>query len=344
MLKVLLSQNKNMKADIFIPTSNRIDALSQCVASLDNQTRKDFKVYLVGISKDEEVKKIIKKYNNLDIEYFIQNKKGIIGAGNEALKKSRNEIFVRIDDDVVLDSHWYENLLETYAKDEKIGGVTGPTIMSAKGIKSRDLTAFLSKFKKSRNPIFKFFAYIYNDFLYEGKIYEVSRFLESGVFTLGSNFEDCLKPKNSFEIDSLEACNWSSRTLLLKEVGGFDEIFLKGLGDYHESDAAFKIKRLGYKLVFNPKVNLRHNVEIGKVEKARPAPYYRIQNFIIFYFRFFKIKKVSQFFKFSTNLGLQNGYYLFRFFTTFKLNQLGSIPGTFVGLIKIFFLPKNKKI
>ena len=329
-----------MKADIFVPTSNRINSLRQCLDSLSNQSNKDFHVILVGLKEDDEIKKLISKFSQIEIDYFIQKKKGLIGAANEALEKSKNEIFIRIDDDVILDENWYDNLIKTFEINEKIGGVTGPTLMSEEGLKSRDLTAFLERFKNSKIFLFRFLYRFYNDYLYENKIYEVSQFLQSGVFTLGTNFNTSLSKEIS-DVNNLEACNWSARTLILRKIGGFDEIYLKGLGDYHEADAAFKIKKAGYRLVFNPNVKLRHNVEVGVVDKARPAPYWRIQNFIIFYFRFFKIKSANQFFRFLSNLLMQNCYYLFRFLTTGKTNQLGSIPGTIVGFSKVIFNYKN---
>src|SRR3989338_1235546 len=331
----------NMKADIFVPTSNRIDALEQCLESLSKQSRRDFRVLLVGLRKDENVEKLITKFPQIEIEYFIQKKKGLIGAANEALQVAENEIFVRIDDDSIHDEFWYENIIKTFESDEKIGGVTGPTVMSEAGVKSRDLTAYLEKFKNSRNPFLRAFYSLYNDYLYENKMYEVSQFLKSGVFTLGSNFKEASNLPASIEVNNLEACNWSARTALLRQIGGFDEIYVKGLGDYHEADAALKIKKTGHVLIFNPKVKLRHNVEVGTVDKARPAPYWRIQNFIIFYFRFFDIESIGQFVRFLTNVLLQNGYYVFRFFTTGKLSQLGALTGTFVGFAKVLCKYKN---
>lgn len=331
-----------MKADIFIPTSNRINALAQCMKSLDRQTFKNFKIYLVGIEKSVSVEELLRDYIDLEVEYFIQKKPGIIGAANEALEKARNEIFIRIDDDVVLDDAWFENLIKTFEADVKIGGVTGPTIMSEEGIKSRDLTAFLDKFSKSKNFALRWLSYFYSSYIYENKIYDVSKFLRSGAFTLGSNFENCLKIKSQLEVDNLEACNWSCRMEILKKNGGFDEVYLKGLGDYHESDAAFMIKESGYKLIFNPLVKLKHNVEIGKVKKARPMPYYRIQNFFIFYGRHIKIKSLDHLMRFMANVFLQNGYYIFRFLTTGSFDQFGAIPGTFVGIVRGFM--NNKKL
>lgn len=325
-----------MKADIFIPTSNRINALKKCLDSLNDQTSKNFNVFLVGLKKDKKIERLVKTFNNLEINYFIQKKKGIIGAANEALKKAKGEIFIRTDDDVVLDKDWFKNIIEPYKADKKIGGVTGPTLISQKGMAARDLTFFLTSFGKSKNPLFKLLSLIYYHYLYENKIKEVSLFLKSGAFTLGSNFSDCLKIKKIIEVDNLEACNWSCREKLLKSLGGFDEIYLKGLGDCSEADVPFRIKKLGYKIIFNPKAKLEHHVEIGGVKKARPAAFYRIQNFIIFYHRHFSIKSFDQFLRFMVNLMMQNGYYFYRFLTTGSLNQLGAFPGTIVGLIKAY--------
>jgi len=327
-----------MKADIFIPTSNRIDALKKCLDSLNGQTSKDFKVFLVGLKKDKEVEKLVAKFKDLNIDYFLQKKRGIIGAANEALKKAKGEIFIRTDDDVILGKDWFKNIVEPYRADKKIGGVTGPTIMNKRGIESRDLTSFLNNFKKRQNLFSKLLNLIYYRYIYEGKIKEVSLFLKSGAFTLGSNFPDCLKIKKIIEVDNLEACNWSCREKLLKSLGGFDEIYLKGLGDCSEADIPFKIKRLGYKIVFNPKAKLEHHVEIGSVQKARPASFYRIQNFIIFYHRHFPIKSPDQLSRFMINLVMQNGYYFYRFLTTGNFNQLGAIPGTMVGLFRAYVL------
>ncbi len=324
-----------MQADIFIPTSNRIDALHACLNSLGNQTNSNFNIILIGKNSDSKIQKLISRFSNLSINYFIQTKPGLIGAANEALSISKSEIFIRLDDDVILDPQWYTNLLKTY-KDPQVGGVTGPTILSPQGLQSRDLTTFIEKFKTSSNPLWKLIAKIYLEFLYEGKILKPSLFLPSGVFTLGSNYPSCLKLKKPIQVNNLEACNWSARTNLIKKVGGFDEIYLKGLGDYHEADIPFKISKLGYKLIFNPQAKLQHNVEVGTVSQARGKSYYRIQNLIIFYGRFFPIKSPKQLAQFATNLTLQNIYYIYTFLRTGRVDQLLSIPGTFTGLFKTY--------
>jgi|WetSurMetagenome_2_1015567.scaffolds.fasta_scaffold03870_8 GT2 family glycosyltransferase len=341
MQKASLDKNKVI-GDIFIPTSNRIDALKCCLDSLTAQTDKRFRILLVGKNYSEEVNNLVKEYTRLSIQYFLQKESGIIGAANEALNIASHSYFSRIDDDVILDKNWFKNLVNTFETSRQIGGVTGPTVMSKKGLASRDLTRIIENTRKSHNLLVKIFKTIYFSFLFENRILDVSQFLEGGVFTIGSNYPIAIKTKNIIEVTNLEACNWSTRTFILKKINGFDKIFLKGLGDYHEADSALKIKRLGYKLVFNSKVKLKHNVEIGKVEISRPHTYYRIQNFIIFYFRYFPIKSIRQLAKFTLNLLIQDSYYLYKFFSTGDVKQLQFFPGTLVGFYRVLF-DKNAK-
>ena len=324
-----------------MPTSNRIDALKQCLDSLDQQTKKDFTVILVGLEQNPNVEQLVKSYANLSIVYILQKEKGLIGAANEALKIATNEIFVRTDDDVILDKDWYENLISTFEADEAIGGVTGPTTMSEAGLNSRDLTKYLENFRKSKNLTGKLLYWFYNSFLYENKLMEVSRFLDSGVFTIGSNYPLARTINAKIEVSNLEACNWSAKRELLLKINGFDTVFLKGLGEYHEADAALKIKNLGYKLIFNPKVAVRHNVEIGKVSAVRPNSYYRIQNFIIFYFRYNKINSLLKMLRFLGNVCLQDGYYIITSIKNKNIAPLGAIPGTFMGLVRVLIKYEN---
>ena len=45
-----------IRADIFIPTSNRVEQLKKCLDSLQDQTNKQFKVLLVALKPNEKVK------------------------------------------------------------------------------------------------------------------------------------------------------------------------------------------------------------------------------------------------------------------------------------------------
>lgn len=328
---------KKPKVSVFIPTYNRADTLERCLRALNKQNFKNFEVIVVDNHSTDQTSKIVNDYSQkILVAYFNQITPGIVDAANEALKKARGELFVRIDDDVLLSKNWLKEIVETFDSDPKIGGVTGPTIVPGKGLGARDLTAFNLRLKESNNFILKIFRKIYFDYFLEGKADEPSRFFRSGAFSLGSNFKSSLKIKKNLEVDTLEACNWSCRTKLLKKVGGFDEKFSKGLGDYHEADIPFKLRKMGYKIVFNPRARLVHNIVGGKVAKVRPSSFWRTQNFIRFYFRHIKPNNLDKFLRFLLYLAFINFYWVYKFFTSGKPSALGGVLGTPVGLIKAF--------
>lgn len=326
---------------VFVPTFNRCESLKLLLESLVRQTYKDFEVIVADGGSTDDTEKLIKTYSNrLNIIFFQQSREGIIGAANEAIEKASGEIFIRTDDDVTASENWLLEIVKTF-EDEKVGGVTGPTIIPQDSLYSRDLTYFNEKLKNNPSIPWKLFRLIYYGYILENQPLAVSKFFRSGAFSLGSNYPECLKIRGNIEVDTLEACNWSCRKHLLLQIGGFDEKFLKGLGDFHEADAAFKIRRLGRKVVFNPKAIVNHNIGGGKVPKVRPRSYWRSQNFILFYFRHIKPNTLDKFCKFTCYLFFQNTYWLYKFLTSGDLSAFMGIPGTMVGLIK--YMPEIKR-
>lgn len=313
-----------MKANIFIPTQNRQSSLSKLFKSLDKQSVKTFKILLIANKKNPEIDALIKKHPALNINYFSQTRAGLVSAANMALKLAKNPLFIRIDDDVILSSGWFKALVNSFLAGPDIGAVTGPTIIDEKNYPARD-----SIYAASQKKII---GTLLNKLLYENKILEVSTFVKSGAFTLGSNFDDCLKIVEPINVQNLEASNFAVRTKILRDLGGFDNTFAKGLGEYHEADMAFKIRRAGYKIMFNPKMKVEHAIEKSLDNSSRGDSFNRIKNFIIFYRRHIKPDSLDKTCRFSINLLFQNLYYLYKFISTGDISNLGSLPGTISGL------------
>ena len=338
----MAEEMKALKVSIFVPTFNRAASLKACLGSITQQSYKNFEVIIVDGGSTDTTQEVIDAYSQkMPVIFFCQKKKGIVAAANEALEKASGDIFTRIDDDVICDSRWLEAIVATFNSREDVGGVTGPTIISQKGLSARDLTYYNTKMKKPNNIFWKILAKIYYGYLLENQPFAVSKFFRSGAFSIGSNYPKCLNIESLVEVDTLEACNWSCQKELLENIGGFDEKYLKGLGDYHEADVPFKIKRLGHKLIFNPGAKVQHNILSSQVSKIRPASFWRSQNFILFYFRHIKPNTWDKFFRFSSYLIFINLYWLFKFLTSMNLKVLMGVLGTFVGLIK--YLPELRK-
>lgn len=325
-----------MFISIFIPTGNRAESLRKVLESLKNQTYKNFEIIIVDYKSKSYTFEIINNYKKiLNIIVVNQIEKGLSRAANLALNKASGEIFIRTDDDVVMSEHWLEAINEVFVKDSKNGGATGPTIIPEEYLKNRDLFLFEKKFKNS-NFIWRIIGALYFNFFMEGNPYRVSHWFESGTFSLGSNYVESLKQPEQ-EVNNLEACNFAVKTELLKKVGGFDSVYA-GVGEYHEPDASFKIKKLGYKLIFSPKIILYHCPSQDGFFYDRPSSYPRMINFIIFYLRHIKPDSVSKIIRFVSYLLFQDLYYFYQFIISRQFSQLGAIPGTIMGFIKFYKL------
>ncbi len=320
-----------MRANIFIPISRDSQQLENCLESLSKQSDQRFSVIAVSLADNEHTKSLLKKYIK-DYLFLVQSEPGLLHAANLAFNHAKDEIFIRIDDDITADPGWLKAILQSF-EDKQVGGVTGPTIIKKELRAGRDLFSFLNDFERSKNPLKKLISYIYTTIIYEGKMKEVSLFTESGAFTLGSNFEESVqKIKKSKTIENLEACNFAVRRTLLERFGGFDPTFAQGLSEYHEADIACRITEAGYKNMFNPQAKVRHNVEPNT--QVRGDSYHRIQNFIIFYRRHLAKPDIRSWIYFLTNVFLQNCYYVVLFLKTGKWELLGAIPGSIIGLLR----------
>ena len=187
--------------------------------------------------------------------------------------------------------------------------------------------------RKSGNIFLRLIGKIYFGLILENKVNEVGRILKSGAFTPGSNYKSCLNILRPIDVDYLEACHMCFRRRLLQELEGFDYIY-KGTGEWNEPDFSFKVRKKGYRLVFNPKAVTYHYISQGGVFKARTNSFERSENFIFFYMRWVKADSFEKFVRFGFNLLFINLYWCYKFFQSKNPDWLRGIAGTFVGLME----------
>lgn len=320
-----------MNVSIFIPTGNRASSLKEVLRSLTKQTYRKFEVIIVDYRSTDNTHWVINKYRKLlKIKVIQQKTKGLTKAANLALRQAAGRIFIRTDDDVVMDKGWLKAIVDTFESSRKVGGVTGPAVIPAKYRTNRDLLIIEQRFRLG-SPLWKLIGRFYFGYLMDNKQYKSGLWLDSGAFSFGSNFPLSRKfPQH--EVANLEPCNYAVRTNLLKAVGGFDPIY-SGVGENHEADATFKIRGLGYKLMFNPKASLNHCPSRQGFYEDRPSSYSRMLNFIIFYKRNIKLNSFRKVHKFFAYLIFQNCYYIYAAVVNKQPKQLGAIPGTIVGFL-----------
>lgn len=215
-------------------------------------------------------------YKNFEI--LIAKEKGIVYAMNEAVKRAKGEIFVRCDDDVALPKKWLEELIKPFG-DTNIAGATGPTFIPKDRRKNRDSIRFWE------NP------HWFLKWLTDGCKFNPSGIYRCGSVTYDSNYQERFDSPfhayvfdYNFKPDRLEGTNWAMRTELIRKVGGFDDAF-DGVCEWYDNDVEAKIKKLGYKLAYNPKAYMYHLLEKGGHFNDRFEGWGRIKNFLRFHWR-----------------------------------------------------------
>jgi GT2 family glycosyltransferase len=234
----------------------------------------------------------IKAQTYRNFEIIVADKPGIVNAMNYALLKAKGSVIARIDDDVDLPPCWLKELMKPF-HDPKVGGTTGPTFVPHSLRLNRD------SLKWAENPNW------FLRWMFDGQPYAPAKIYKCGSVSYGSNFMEQMS-KYYYEIDYLEGTNWAIRTDLIRRVGGFDPSF-DGVCEWFDTDVIYKIKKLGYKLVYRRKAYLWHMVEKGEHYSERFEGWSRIKNFIRFHRRHSKFHP-----KMLIWISLMGGYFVWQ--------------------------------
>ncbi len=226
--------------------------------------------------------KVLKDLENQtfkDFEVIIASEEGIVTAMNAALDKAKGKIFVRIDDDVQLPQNWLKELIAPFHMYNayKVGGTTGPTFVPNERRKFRD------SIRLAENPGW------FLKWLYDGGEFNPGGIRKCGCVSYDSNYEERFNENNWARVmwrepDYLEGTNWAMQTELIRRVGGFDPAF-DGVCEWFDTDAEQKIKKLGYRLVYNPRAYLYHLLQFTEHYNDRFDGGGRIKNWIQYHRR-----------------------------------------------------------
>lgn len=129
---------------VIIPTLNRPEDLDRCLASIMTQTMLPSEVIVVDQSDDERTRDLVENYRQKsgqglpDFVYAHLEQKSSARARNHGIKLAAGDFVGFIDDDIILDPQYFENIIK-YFNDPLVGGVAGnvknPVLML--GFKSR---------------------------------------------------------------------------------------------------------------------------------------------------------------------------------------------------------------
>lgn len=254
---------------------NRPNDTLGCVRSLLlNKDGFDLKVLIVdNASSDNSVKMLSRAFSkNKEIKMLKSNKNlGFTGGNNLGIKyaiKSGAEYLLIINNDTVTDKNLVKNLLETFDNYPNLG-IASPKIYFSPGFE------YHKEYKKSELGKVIWYAggVIDWDNVY-GKNWGVDE-VDLGQFD------------REKEIDFATGACMMVRKDLIKKIGEFNDKYFAYMEDVEFSQ---RVKRSGFKIVFNPKAFLWHKVSQSSGIGSELNDYYITRNRLLFGLKYAKLK------------------------------------------------------
>lgn len=214
-----------MSIAVIIPTYRRSQDLARCLEALQNLTRPADEVIVVVRDTDTQTWSFLKTFDskNLPLRTATVTVTGVVAAMNAGLDAASSDIVAFTDDDAAPHPDWLARIESHYA-DERVGGVGG------------------------------------RDWVYHGTDLEDGN---SGTVGRVSWFGRVIGNHHigageAREVDVLKGVNMSFRRAAIQDWH-FDQR-MKGTGAQVHFELAFslKLKRAGWKLIYDPQVAVNH--------------------------------------------------------------------------------------
>lgn len=215
-----------MLISVLVPSYRRPQDLLRCLVALDQQTRPVDQVVVVIRDTDSDTKRALQAISHLQLPIHVVEVAvpGVVAAMNAGLAASKGDILAVTDDDACPHIDWIERIEKHYLVNENVGGVGG-----------RD------------------FVY-HEDILEDGIATQVGKLSWFGR-TIGNHHIGIGEAR---EVDILKGVNMSFRKSAIGDLQ-FDER-MKGTGAQVHLEMGFclKLRRAGWKLIYDPKVAVNH--------------------------------------------------------------------------------------
>lgn len=219
---------QELRVSVVIPTYRRPRSLRSCLDGLLRQSRPPDEIVVVVRPDDEPSHQAIATFCRDQpsmaqrLRKSLVDRPGQIPSLNTGLSAATGDVVCFTDDDCVPRSDWIERLLSHYS-DESVGGVGGRDVVH------------------------------YGDEVVRGTVAVVGRFTWFGR-PIGNHHLE-LDPPRPVDVDILKGANMSFRRRLLP---GFDERLQLGAAQCNDLDASLSVRRMGYRLVYDPAAVVDH--------------------------------------------------------------------------------------
>jgi len=118
-------KKKERLTSIVICAWTNIELTEKCMASIIKNTKVPYEIILVDNDSEEPVGQMAREYlkkNNVDFTIIVNHQnKGFVKATNQAIKLSKGDYIVFLNNDVQVTDGWLEKMLSVFEKDSSIG-------------------------------------------------------------------------------------------------------------------------------------------------------------------------------------------------------------------------------
>ena len=215
------SPRARLALTVIIPTRNRSSYVTDLVRQVLEQSFQNFELLVVDQSEPTasgETSTFIAALADPRVSYLHLTRSGVANARNEGVCRSRGDIILFLDDDVILLTPDFLRAHLSRFTDPAIGAVTGRIIERLNLPNARRTVARVS---------------------------------------LGGRTIDNMLGTERVFVNGLKGGNMSIRAKIFRTLGGFDRNF-SGTGLLEEADFAARIRAAGWKLAFEPEAELLH--------------------------------------------------------------------------------------
>ena len=226
-LKLFLFDAPNVS--IIILVKHKFDHINECISSIINtQPSKSYELILIFPNDDKEQMtemEYLKQFSDITIK-IIKNNNFFLNI-KEAVRLSKGKYILFLRDNTKVYKNWLSSFIQLFEKDLKIGMIGSKIILPDGVLEDAG-----------------------------GIIWNNGQFLNFGKGNDGEY------PEYNYvkEVDFLSATSIILNKTIFKIIGGFCENYLSM--DYIVIDLAFKIRKFGYKVMYQPSSVIEYNLLI----------------------------------------------------------------------------------
>jgi GT2 family glycosyltransferase len=231
---------------LVVCTLNRREFLEECLRTAINQTRLPKQIIVVDASHDWESSKayildlFTREPESIEWIYVGSEQKSLTYQRNVGIKFCESDVVVFVDDDALMYPDCADEIMQVYEKDKShlVGGVTAllsdlPSDNVSDRVEDDRRDAPKAESPGLWDRLLKPFHKLWSSeqlFLpYDGKYYTY-------------DISELANQVPVFSEVTLHGCRMTFRTSVLKEVGGFDEVLIRG-AIAEDDDISYRVSR-----------------------------------------------------------------------------------------------------